>query len=150
MATITAVNSVFLLRIPGVYGVAQQLQEYGVDDAFTTDAVEATETQVGVDGVGVAGYIPRSPRMRVRFLASSRSIAIFEDWIAAQDALSEILYADALITISAVGRKYTFNRGALMPVSSLPDARRVLQNREFGIQWLPQGPTLPAITSAPM
>lgn len=146
--SITSANAVLMLRIPTVYDIAQQIQEFGVDDAFTTDAVDASETQVGVDGFGVAGYIPRSPRMRVRLLASSRSLQVFEDWITALDALQDVIYADALITLTSVGKKYTCNRGSLMGVSTHADARRVLQNREFGIQWLPTG-TLPAITSAP-
>lgn len=147
--TITSVNSVLMLRIPTVYDTAQQIQGFGVDDAFVTDAVDASEVQVGVDGYGFAGYIPRSPRMTIRLIAASPSIDVFEDWIKAMDQLQDEIYADAVITLSSVGKKYTCYQGALMGVSTLADARRVLQNREFHVQWLPQGAT-PAITSAPM
>lgn len=149
LPTITAASAVFLLGIESVAPVQVQLQEFGVDDAFLTDAVEIAETQVGVDGFGVAGYVPRAPTMTVRFLASSRSTVLFEDWIAAQDKLQDILHASGLITYPTLGRKYTLYRGVLMRVNTMADVRKVLQNREFHVTWLPQG-TIPAISSAPV
>lgn len=47
--TITSANAVFMLSVPGVTAAPTQLYEFGVDDAFLTEAVDATETQVGVD-----------------------------------------------------------------------------------------------------
>ncbi len=147
--TITSANAVFMLSVASVFPTPVQLQEFGVDDAFVTDLVDANEVQVGVDGFGVAGYIPRAPMMTIRLLASSRSFIIFENWMAAMDQLQEVLYGSAVITMSAVGRKYTCYQGSLGRFSSLADARRVLQNREFQIHWLPQG-SIPAISAAPM
>lgn len=148
-STITSANATFTLSIDSVYPNAQQLQQFGVDDAFMTDAVDASEVQVGVDGFGVAGYIPRAPAMTIRLLASSPSAVIFEDWIAAMDRLQDVLYGHGLITLASIGRKYTLYTGALMRVSTLADARKTLQNREFHIQWLPAG-IIPAIAAAPL
>ena len=148
--TITSMNAVFILSVPFVFPNGVQLQGFGVDDAFTTDVVETTETQVGVDGFGVAGYVPRSPRMTIRLLASADvDYSVFETWIAQQDLIGDVLYCAATIALPSVGRKYTCYQGSLMGVSSIPDARKVLANREFHIQWLPQG-TIPAITSGPL
>lgn len=148
--TITAANAIFTLAVPGVYNVAQRLQGFGVDDAFTNDLVPTTETQVGVDGFGVAGYVPRAVPMMIRLLASATaSFTVFENWIAAQDALQDVLYASAQIAQPSVGRRYTCFQGSLERVSTMADARRVLQNREFHIMWLPQG-LQPAISAAPM
>jgi len=148
--TITSANVVFVLTVPGVYPGGVQLQGFGVDEAFTTDLVDANETQVGVDGFGVAGYIPRSPSMTIRLLASAAvSFSVFENWIAAQDALQDVLYGSAVISMPSVGRKYTCYMGSLMHVSTMADARKVLANREFRVQWLPQG-AIPAISASPM
>lgn len=148
--TITSANAIFVLTVPQVFPNGIQLQKFGVDDAFTTEIVDATETQVGVDGFGVAGYIPRSPRMTIRLLASADvDYTVFETWIAQQDLIGDVLYASASIALPSVGRKYTCYQGSLMGISSLPDARRVLANREFNIRWLPQG-RIPAITFGPM
>ena len=148
MATITASNVIFMLSVSSVVTTSQQLQQFAADDAFLSEAVDAAEVQVGVDGFGVAGYVPRAPIMPIRFLASSPSVTIFENWIEAQDQLGDVLYAQGSLTYPSVSRKYTLYQGTLMRVQTVPDARRVLGPREFRIQWLPQG-TIPAITSSP-
>lgn len=148
MATITAANAVFMLNVPGVTFAPTQLQGFGVDDAFTNEAVEAAETQIGVDGFGVAGYVPREVAMTIRFLASAPAPVLFENWIAYQDTIQDVAYAAGTIILPSVGRKYTCYMGALMRVSTMADVRKVLANREFRINWLPQG-TVPAISAAP-
>jgi hypothetical protein len=147
--TITSANAIFLLGIDGVYPTPVQLQGFGVDDAFTTSLTDTNETQVGVDGFGVAGYVPRSPVTTIRLLASSLSMLVFENWIAAQDQLQEVLYANGRIVMPSIRREYTMYMGSLMQASTMADARKVLQNREYHIQWLPQG-TIPAISSSPI
>lgn len=149
MATITAANSTFLLGVQSVFPTAQQLQQFGVDDAFIAEPADMAETQVGVDGFGVAGYVPRVVPMTIRFLATSRSLDLFETWIGAMDQQREVLYANGIITYPSLGRKYTLYFGTLRRVSTMADVRRVLANREFHIDWLPQG-TIPAISAAPM
>lgn len=149
MASITAANSIFMLSIATLYPAPQRLQGFGVDDAFTMDAADMAETQIGVDGFGVAGYVPRPVPMTIRFLASARSLDVFENWIGAMDAAGEVLYGSAVISQPSIGRKYTCYQGVLMRVSTMADVRRVLQNREFHISWLPNG-TIPAISAAPL
>jgi hypothetical protein len=149
MATITSANATLLLGVQSIYPVAQQIQEFAVDDAFAVDRTPTTEVKVGVDGYGVAGYVPRSPKMTIRLLASSPSFVLFENWILGQDQVQDVLYGNVIITLPSIGRKYTCYMGALMDVSTLADAKKVLEDREFTIQWLPQG-TIPAISAAPM
>lgn len=152
MASITSANAVFMIAIQSVFPTPIQLQQFGVDDAFTNEMVPVTESQVGVDGFGVSGYVPRAVDMTIRNLASSgpAGVQIFEDWVAQMDQLGDVLYASATITMPAIGRKYTCALGSAGRYSSLADARRVLANREFHILWLPQGPGVPAISAAPM
>jgi len=147
--TITSLNASFTLSVDLLYPNGINLSEFGVDDAFTTDLVDANETQVGVDGFGVAGLVPMAPGMTIRLLASSLSVQVFENWIGGQIQARDVLYARALITLPSVGRKYTCFKGSLMRVSTLADARKVLANREFHIQWLPQG-SIPAISPSPL
>lgn len=148
--TITSSNATFQLTVASVYPSGVTLFGFGVDDAFVADISDMAETQVGVDGYGVMGYRPREVPMAIRFLASSPSIIVFENWMATEDQLNDKLAATAIITMPSVGRKYACGLGALMRVSSMAEARRVLQNREWRINWLPQGPGQPAISAAPM
>jgi hypothetical protein len=148
--TITSASATFYLTIAQVYPQGVNLIGFGVDDAFVAETVDAAETRVGVDAYGVMGYRPREVPMSIRFLAASPSIVVFENWLAAEDQLNDKLPATAIITQPAVNRKYACAFGALMRVSTLAEARRVLQDREWRITWLPQGPGRPAVSAAPM
>lgn len=148
--TITSASAVVILTIPGVFPAPQQLAGFGVDEAFDMEPVDAAVVQTGVDGLGVAGYVPREVPMTITLLAASPSFAVFDSWIAAQDALREILYASGLITIPAIGRKYTLYQGALTRYPTIPSARRTLQQRQFQITWMPPGGGQPPIVNAPL
>jgi hypothetical protein len=147
--TITSANATFILSVGSIYPGGIPLIGFGVDDAFVAETVDAAETQVGVDGYGVVGYRPREVPMSIRFLASSPSVAIFENWLAYEDAINDAITASGTILLPSVGRLYTMQQGALMRISSMPEARRVLGNREYRINWLPNGPGSPAISYAP-
>jgi hypothetical protein len=149
MASITSANAVFILTIPTVYPNGVQLQQFGVDDAFSPEAFDTTETQVGVDGYGVAGYIPNPVEMMVKFLASSPSVVVFENWFEAMVLINDVLPCSGQIAQPSVGRNYTLPFGVLKRVNSMAEARRILQNREFRLTWLPQGAGSPAITASP-
>lgn len=148
--TITSANATFLLSIASVYPNGVQLYGFGVDDAFVAETVDAAETQVGVDGYGVMGYRPREVPMSIRFLASAPSVTVFENWLATEDQLNDKLAASGTILMPSIGKKYTMYLGTLMRVSTMAEARRVLANREFRVNWLPQGPGRPAVSWAPM
>jgi tail fiber protein gp32 len=149
LATITAANAVLMLSIASLYPTPQQIVDFGVDDAFLVDVLEMGETQVGVDGTGVGGYVPRAPTMTIRLLATSISIPVFENWMQFEDQQQEVAYGAATIAMPSIQRKYTCYTGMLMRVSTMADVRKVLANREFHIQWLPRRGS-PAISAAPM
>lgn len=146
--TITSANSVLMLAIPDVFPTPQQIQGFGVDEAFDTEMAEMAVTMVGVDGEGVAGWVPREVTMTITLLPSSPSFLVFESWIAAMDNVREVLYASANIVIPSIQRKYAAQKGILSRYPQLPNVRRTLQNRQFEVKWLPGG-GLPAITSGP-
>ena len=57
MPDITSSSAVFMLSVPLVFPVPQQLQGFSTDDAFDTDSVEPGETKMGVDGIFSAGVL---------------------------------------------------------------------------------------------
>lgn len=147
--TITSLNAIYMLTVPGVFDAPQRLEAFGVDEAFDTDPVESAVTQTGVDGIGTAGLVPREVPQTVTLLASSSSFIIFDNWIQAMDLLGDIIYANAVITLPSIGRKFTCYQGALTRYPTMPSARRTLQQRQFQITWLPPGQGQPAIFAAP-
>lgn len=149
MATITSANAVFLLGIAGVFAPAVQLQGWGVDEAFDTEAVDAAETQLGVDGTGVSGWVPREVTQTLTLLASSASNDVFDAWIAAEDAIEDVIYATGNIRIPSTRKQYSMPQGTLKRYPTAPNARKVLMPRQFTIIWQPQ-PGVPAMTVSPM
>lgn len=148
--TITSANSIYMLSITGVFNSPQQLMAFGVDEAFDTEAAETAEVVIGVDNYGVAGWRPYNILQTVTLLPSSPSFVIFENWISAQGTSNEIIYASAVVTLPSIGRKYTFPQGSLTRYPALPNVRRVLQNRQFQITWMPQGLGRPPVVSSPL
>lgn len=158
--SITSSNATFMLTIGGPPGGASggganlysgvMLQMFGVDDAFSAEAVDIAETEVGVDAYGVAGYRPHEVAMPIRFEAASPSIVVFENWAATEDAINDKLFASAVIWQPSIGRKYTCPMGVLFRLEPMASARRVLKDREFMIHWLPNGPGQPAVSPGPI
>lgn len=132
---ITSANAIFMLTIPGLYPIPQQLKDFGVDEAFDTEQAETAEVQLGVDGATAFGWVPRLTRQTITLLAASPSFIIFENWVMAQDIIEDVYVASATIAIPSISRVYTLTNGALTRFPALPNARRVLQQRTFEITW---------------
>lgn len=146
--TITSANAVYMLVIPGVFPTPVQLQQFAVDEAFDTEMAPIAETQVGVDGEGVAGWIPREVPQTIAFLASSPSVDIMNEWIRAMDQQREIIYASCTIRIDSIGLKFNGSKGVLRRYPTLPNVRRVLQPPRYEVVWLPSLSS-PALTAQP-
>jgi hypothetical protein len=134
---LTSANVVYMLAIDSVFPSPQQLQGFGVDEAFDTEAADTAEVQLGVDGFAASGWIPRLTTQTITLMAASPSFQIFEDWVAAQDAAKTVFYANGVIHIPAIGRKYNLTQGTLTRFPAMPNAKRVLQQRQFTIIWAP-------------
>lgn len=139
--TITSANSVVLFSIPGLFPVPVQIQGFQADAAFATDSVEPAEVVMGVDGKMSAGYTPYMTKQTYSIQADSSSAVLFDAWQAAQKSSGDIYFANATIVIPGVGRSYTMTKGALTGYKAIPDAKKVLQGREFTVTWEGVDPT---------
>jgi len=133
--TITSASAIYMLSIDSVFPTPQQLQGFGVDEAFDTEQTDIAEVALGVDGFSAAGWLPRLTPQTITLHAASPSFYIFDDWVAAMDQLKEVLYASATITIPAIKRKYTLQQGTLTRFPTIGSVRRTLQARQFVIVW---------------
>lgn len=133
--TITAANSVYILTVDILYPQGVQLQGYTADAAFATEAVEPTENMVGVDGIMSSGFVPYLTPQTISLNPDSDSSVIFENWLAYMKAQREVVYADAVISLPSIQRKYAMTKGALSQIVAIPGTQRVLQGREFRITW---------------
>lgn len=133
--SLTAANAVIMLSIPLVFPTPVQLQGFAADDIFSTEALDSAEVQMGVDGVMSAGFVFVPVQQRFVLQADSASNFIFDTWYNVQQGAKELFFATGLITLTSVGLKFAMVKGALTSYMPLPDAKKILQPRSFGITW---------------
>ena len=131
--SITSANAVFILTIPGLYP-ATQIQGFASDEAFTTEAVEAGEFMMGVDGKLSAGFVFAMIPQTVTLQADSASNDLFETWWNTEKANLVKLKATATITLDT-GKRYSMVDGYLRQIPPLPAVRKLLQPRAYGLTW---------------
>lgn len=134
MADITSANAVYMLTID-IFPAPQQLQGFAADDIFDTDPIESVETLMGVDGFLSAGFVFVPVRQQIHLQADSPSGSLFDAWWAANQVGRQSLFATGVVTLTALGTKWALFNGVLRSYQPIPNARRVLQPRVFGITW---------------
>lgn len=133
--TITSANSVFTIVIPGLFPAPVQLRGYASDKAFTTEAIDLAEVQMGVDGRMTAGFVPNPTKQTVTLQADSPSKDIFTALIQAMKTAREVFYISGSIALPSTGESFTLTRGILTNTKQIPDAQKVLQPMDFVITW---------------
>lgn len=133
--TITSANSVFTIVIPGLFPAPVQLRGYASDKAFTTEAIDLAEVQMGVDGRMTAGFMPNPTKQTVTLQADSPSKDIFTALIQAMKTAREVFYISGSIALPSTGESFTLTRGILTNTKQIPDAQKVLQPMDFVITW---------------
>jgi hypothetical protein len=133
--TITSANSIYMLSIANLFPIAQQLQGYSADAAFSTEAITPFEGVMGVDGFLSGGWVPVERKQTIMIMPDSDSSDMFDAWHAAEEAAREKYIANALIVLSGTNREYTCFRGFLSTYTPIPEVAKVLRARSFGITW---------------
>lgn len=135
MSTITSANSSLTLSVPDVFAVAQPIQGYAADDAFTNEAIDSAEALMGVDGIMSAGFTPAITKFSISLQADSPSVATMDTIIGAMKAAKEVFPIDASVVLPSVGKVYTLTKGYLTKVKQLSDAKKVLQPVQYEISF---------------
>jgi len=133
--TITSANSVFTLVVAGLFPAPVQLQGYAIDKAFTTEAIDLAEVQMGVDGRMTAGFVPNPVKQTITLQADSPSKDIFTAMIQAMKTAREVFYMSGSIALPSTGESFTLTRGILTNAKQIPDAQKVLQPVDYIITW---------------
>lgn len=134
-STITSANSVFTIVVAGLFPAPVQLRGYASDKAFTTEAIDLAEVQIGVDGRMTAGYTPNVVKQTISLQADSPSKDIFTAMIQAMKTAREVFYISGSIALPSTGESFTLTRGILTNAKQIPDAQKVLQPVDYVITW---------------
>lgn len=133
--TITSANAVLMLAVTGVFSTPQQIQNFGPDEMFDTEAIDMVETAMSVDGVLSAGFVFVPINQNITIAASSDSNDIFEGWRSAMLAGPEVIFANGTLALTSVGKKYAMSNGVLVSYPSFSDGKKTLMPRKYGIRW---------------
>jgi hypothetical protein len=132
---ITSADAVFMLSAAGVYSNPQQIQEFAVDRAFTTEAADIVEAQLGVDGVLSFGWLPRMFSQTVMLQANSPSGLLFDTINQTGQSLRQPIILAATITLPGIGQQYDLTNGSLKSYPPIPEVAKTLSARTFSIVW---------------
>lgn len=133
--SITSANATIFMSIPLLFPTPQQIQQFSADDVFSTDPLRSAETMRGVDGKLTGGYVFGDINQNFTLMADSPSISFFDTWNNTQQAQRETYTANAVITLTSLGKKWTATKGYLKNFPIIPDAKKVLQPVRFTIEW---------------
>jgi hypothetical protein len=133
--TITSANSIYQLSITGLYNSPQQLQGFAADDVFDTPSLKSSEILMGVDGNMSAGFVYVPIMQTIHLQADSASGIIFDQWYAAQQAEQDVFFANAVVALPSIQRKWSMTKGVLSGYMPIPDAKKTLAPRTFEITW---------------
>lgn len=142
MADITSANSVLTLVVPALFPAPQQLQGYATDDAFADEALQLSESVMGVDGRKSAGYTPAITKQTITLQADSPSMSFFEAIMQAMKQQRGVLRIEGSLVIPSTGRSYVLTNGSLETVKQMPDGKKILQPQAWVIAWEAVSPSI--------
>ena len=123
---ITSANAELVLTVAEIFPSGIILQMFGTDQAFEMEAVDITETRMGVDGKMVAGYTPVIYPVTITLEAASPSrFNLSTVWEAM--AANRRIYACGLVaTLPSIGERLTWSTGVLKNGVVVPPLQKVL------------------------
>ena len=133
--SITSADSTFVISSADFALAATVLEGYAADASFAMENADTAETMLGVDGKLSAGWIPRSYSQTITLQADSKSRAVFDALVTAQDTTRSVFRLNGVINLPGNKYSYTLTRGVLKNYTAMPSAQRVLQPLTFVIEW---------------
>ena len=133
--SLTAANATIMLTVANLFDTPVQLQGFAADDVFDTDTIETAEVSMGVDGNMSAGFVWKEVTQGFSLQADSQSILLFDQWYTAQITNAEVFFANGVILLTAVGKKWSMRKGVLRGYKPIPDAGKILKPQKFNIVW---------------
>lgn len=133
--TTTGANVVLILTIPGLYPTPVQIEGFSADDVTSVGAVDTAETSIGVDGRMSMGWVATIFSQTINVQADSFSNDFFENWRQAEAQIRGKYPASGTLVIPGTDHKYTMTRGALKGIMAFPSIKRVVQARDYTIDW---------------
>jgi hypothetical protein len=126
---ITSANSKLRIVVPAYYPGGFDVDDYAADNMFEAAPLKNKEDMMSADGKYHAGYVFNPAEFTINLMPTSNSLSLLDDWTAAERATISAFACNAVLTVPALGKKWTMVNGVLFSLPPLPPGRRVLQPR---------------------
>lgn len=133
--SITSANAVCTLSVPDLFDTPITLEQWGSDQAWKNDAVQPVETNLTIDGVLQAGWVPTTKTVTFTLSPASPSKAFFDQLNDEQTTSREIYRINMDLAIPSLSERHTGRRGVLKSYKPIADGAKVLQPMEFAIEF---------------
>lgn len=133
MTTITSANSALTLAVDPIFPNPRTIQGFGVDAAFSADAVEIGGIRIGIDGLSASYFVFRIFPFHITLLPNSPSLSFFDDWATRARIIRDTFVCNGTLSLPSIGRKYTLSNGTLTNIPVLPEAREYLNDLSYTI-----------------
>lgn len=133
--SISSSNAIIMLQVADLFGTPVQIQGFSADDVFDSPDIEVAEHSMGVDGRLSAGFIFKETEMNITLQADSPSQEFFDEWYNAEQANRDKFVASGTVLLLGPGKKFTLIKGFLKRYKPMPDGKKTLEPRKFGIVW---------------
>lgn len=132
---LTASNAVVTLWQPILFPTPQQLQGFAADDVTGMADVDVLEEVMGVDGVLSFGFVWNARNQTVTLQADSASNAFFDTINTQQEAAQTAYPLSGTIKLTSIGLMFNLINGGLKRYKPMPDVKKIIQPRSYGIVW---------------
>jgi len=133
--SISSANAIIMLSVADLFDTPVQIQGFSADDVFDAPELEVAEHSMGVDGRLSAGFVFREVDWSVTLQADSPSQDFFDEWYNAEQANRDKFQASGTVVLLGPGKKFTMIKGFLKRYKPMPDGKKTLEPRKFGIVW---------------
>ena len=123
---ITSANAELILTVSDIFPSGIVLQMFGTDQSINMDAVDITETRMGVDGKMVAGFTPVIYPITITLEAASPSRFSMSTVWEAMSANRRIYTCGLVCTLPSIGERLTWSGGVFKNGTVVPPLQKVL------------------------
>jgi len=131
--TLTAANSILLMRVKGFNDSFVQIEGYAADNAFDFGQGKIGETMMGVDGQQSGGFTPYEVDFNIQLAPTSKSRDYFDQFTNDILQRQETRMVEFLVEISAVKKRY-YATGFLVEVPGGTSAKKTLESSTYGFR----------------
>jgi hypothetical protein len=142
LGTLTSANCILFLSQPILLPTPVQIEQFAADDVYGVDRIKSVEVLMGVDGVLSGGFVFAEIMQHFYLQANSPSnVEVFDKIWTQMVAAKDVYPLNGSITLPAIKTKFTMSNGFLTDYSPAPDAKKILQRRQYTITWNSIGPS---------